>query len=237
MRDAIVVFTLVLLSVSSVGFSQKHKKKPIPKAKRALRVVARSLTVNVVSSEELICGSSQCPTRESTVRLVANSLNPDGEQRSFVWTVTGGRVISSGSAVTWDLKGVLPGVYTASVKVSDQHSGTGQAQQQIRVVDCGPCTQSSVPCPNIVVSCPDEIDKVANLRFSVAVSGGSGLVKPSYLWTISSGKMVRGEKESELEVAATEDEEEIRGTVFVGGYDSNCATIASCTSKIKTRLD
>jgi len=238
MRNAIVVFTLVLLSVSSFGFSQKHKKKPMPKAKPAPRVVARSLTVNVVSSEELICSSSQCPTRESTVRLVANSLNPAGEQRSFAWTVTGGRGISSGGAVTWVLKGALPGVYTASVKVSDQQSGIGQAQQQIRVVDCGPCTQSSTPCPVVSVVCPEEIDKAAGLKFSAHVAGGPLLSAPlSYLWTVSSGTIVRGEKERDLEVAATEDEEEIRGTVFVGGYDSNCSTIASCTSKIKTRSD
>ena len=213
----------------------KTAKRRTVKAPPKPRVVAHSIPVSIVSSEEMICGSAQCPTRVSTAKLVANSTNPGiDEQSRFEWNVTAGKLISSGNVLSWDLKGVVPGVYTATVKVSDQHAGNGSAQQQITVVDCGPCSQNSSSCPVISVSCPDEIDTSASLKFLTTVSGGPLLSTPiTYLWTVSSGKILNGEKNKDLEVALPSDEEEVRGTVFIGGYDPRCATIASCTSKIK----
>jgi hypothetical protein len=210
-------------------------KRRTAKAPPKPRIVAHSIPVSIFSSDEMICGSGQCPMRVSSAKLVANSTNPGvDEQSKFEWSVTVGKLTSVGNVLSWDLKGVVPGVYTATVKVSDQHAGTGSAQQQVTVVDCGPCSQNSSPCPVISVSCPDEIDPSASLKFLTTVSGGSLLSTPiTYLWTVSSGKIVNGEKSKDLEVALPSDEEEIRGTVFVGGFDPRCATIASCTSKIK----
>ena len=173
--------------------------------------------------------------RVAIAKLVATSTNPGvDEQASFQWSVTAGKLNPAGHVLSWDLKDVAPGVYTATVKVSDHHAGTGSSQQQITVVDCGPCNENASPCPVISVSCPEEIDRTGSLKFLATVSGGPLLSTPiTYLWTVSSGKIISGEKSKDLEVVLPFDEDEVRGTVYVGGYDPRCATIAWCTSKLK----
>lgn len=233
MPRMMVLSMVVVASLFSFGFSQKRRAKVKPKPKP--KIVARPITLNIISSAEMICNSGQCLNREATVKLVADSSNPNGDPSIvFVWNVTGGKLNSTGKSVSWDLKGVLPGVYTATVKASDQHSGKGDAQKQVSVIDCGPCTQNSTPCPTISVACPSEVDKSTVLKFSATVAGGPLLSTPAtYLWTNSAGRIVNGIKGPEMEVALPEDEDEVRGTVFIGGYDPRCSTIASCTSKIK----
>jgi len=234
MRKVIAVVMLLLTVLLGIGLSQKRRQKAKPKPKP--KAVARSLVVKVISSAEMICSSGECPTRESSVNLSATSTDPTNAQLTFQWTVTGGKLMSTGSATKWNLNNVFPGVYTASVKVSDQQGGTGNDQVQIRVVSCGGC-QNSTPCPVISVSCPDEIDGKARFKFLVTVAGGPTLkTPPTYLWTVSSGKITNGDTSSDIDVDAAEDEDEIRGTVYVGGYDPDCSTIASCTSKIKRSL-
>jgi hypothetical protein len=235
MSRAVILFLLILASAFGVAFSQRRRAKPKPKPKPPARIIERVLTVTVAPAAEMVCSSGQCPTLESRVKLTANSNNRAGDQEvSFEWTAPVGKISSTGNSATWDLKGVNPGEYVATVRVSDQHSGKGTAQQQIKVIDCGPCSQNSTPCPLISVSCPEEVDKTTALKFIVTVARGPELHTPiTYLWTVSAGKIINGEKDKELEVALPEDEDSVRGTVFVGGYDPRCATIASCTSKIR----
>lgn len=229
MQKLIVVILLLLTGLLGIALSQKRRHNSKPKAKP--KVVARSLTVRIISSAEMVCGSTECPTRESSVNLNAISTGQENAQLTFQWTVSGGNVVTAGNTTKWNLHNVLPGVYTASVKVSDQQGGTGNDQFQVRVVSCGGC-QASTPCPVITVACPAEIDGKEPLSFSATVSGGPPL-KTTYLWTISSGKILKGETASSLDVAVEDGEDEVRGTVYVGGYDPNCPTIASCTSKIR----
>src|SRR5436190_20891142 len=245
----VLVVLLTLASCFSFGFAEKHKPKPKAKpkatAKKATakkrttkskpRIVAHYIPVSIVSSDEMMCASRQCPMRVTTVRLVANSTSPAvDEQTTFEWSVSAGKLNSVGHVLSWDLKDLAPGIYTATVKVSDQHAGTGSSQQQITVVDCGHCNENSSPCPVISVYSPDDVDTNGSLKFLATVSGGPLLSTPiTYLWTVSSGKIIKGEKSKDLEVALPSDEDEVLGTVYVAGYDSRCATIASCTSKIK----
>ena len=228
MRKLITVFMLVLTGLLGIGISQRRRthSKPKPKAKP----IVRSLTVRIISSAEMVCGTTECLTRDSSVNLKAISTEPANAQLTFQWSVSGGKLVSTGNPTTWNLNNVLPGVYTASIKVADQQGGTGNDQLQVRVVSCGGC--NSTPCPTISVSCPEEIDAKERLSFSATVSGGPTSIKPTYLWTVSSGKIIRGETSPELDVTIEDGEDQVRGTVYVGGYDPNCSTIASCTSKI-----
>ena len=241
---ATIALMLLLSLFLSTGISQRRRAKPKAKASPKQRhqppprpkIVARSLTVSIVSSTDMICASIQCPLRDSSVKLIANSLNESGaDNLSYDWSFTGGKLSSNGRSVSWDLKGVQSGIYTANVKVSDQHAGTGTAQTQIRVVDCGACTPQSSPCPVIAVSCPDEISKDEALKFNVTITDGPKiLTPPTFLWTISSGTISSGETAPELNVVGPYDEERVRATVYVGGYQPDCRTITSCTTKIKS---
>lgn len=70
------------------------------------------------------CGPDQrpvegCTATGSTVQLAANATDPDGDTLLYTWSTTGGRITGDGANVTWDLSGVQPGTYTASVEVDD----------------------------------------------------------------------------------------------------------------------
>jgi hypothetical protein len=232
MYRSFILVLLILVSVFGVASSQRRRKSK-PKPKPPAKVVERLLAVTVAPAAEMVCSSAKCPNLDATVKLTANSNNRAGDKEvSFEWTVPVGKINSSGNSATWDLKGVTPGEYMATVKVSDQHSGKGSAQQQIKVVDCGPCSPNLTPCPVISVACPEEVEKASALKFVVTVANGRDM-PITYLWTVSAGEIVKGEKDKELEVALPDDEDAVRATVFVGGYDPRCPTIASCISKIK----
>ena len=83
--------------------------------------VAASPSRVVLAAE---CGPEQrpvegCTATGSTVQLAANATDPDGDTLLYTWSTTGGRITGDGANVTWDLSGVQPGTYTASVEVDD----------------------------------------------------------------------------------------------------------------------
>src|SRR5205807_10301848 len=64
--------------------------------------------------------SSTCPAAaNTTLGLVTTASDPDGDTLLYSYTVTGGRITGEGANVSWDLSGVGPGTYTASVEVDD----------------------------------------------------------------------------------------------------------------------
>jgi hypothetical protein len=54
---------------------------------------------------------------DTAVRVKTTVVNPGGEQLSYHYTISGGRVVGRGERVEWDLSGVVPGVYTISVAI------------------------------------------------------------------------------------------------------------------------
>jgi len=58
------------------------------------------------------------------VQITATASSPDNNPLSYAWSTSGGRVIGSGSSVTFDSSGVAPGRYTVTGRVDDGHGGT-----------------------------------------------------------------------------------------------------------------
>src|SRR5205085_10103907 len=54
-----------------------------------------------------------------TVGLMAQASDPDGDVLVYTWTATGGRVVGSGSNVSFDTTGLAPGTYTVTAQVDD----------------------------------------------------------------------------------------------------------------------
>lgn len=54
---------------------------------------------------------------KTTIR--ANAVDPDGDNLTFTWTSTGGKVSGTGDTATFDATNVAPGKYTVTVVVSD----------------------------------------------------------------------------------------------------------------------
>ena len=73
------------------------------------------------------------------VQLQATATDPDGDSLLYSYSATGGRVTGDGAEVTWDLTGLRPGTYTATVEVDDCCGCVAFASAQVKVESCSGC--------------------------------------------------------------------------------------------------
>ena len=104
------------------------------------------------------CGPDQipaegCTATGSTVQLAANATDPDGDTLLYTWSTTGGRITGDGANVTWDLSGVQPGTYTASVEVDDGCGCIAFSSTTVTVESCG-CVPAPTPTPEMPTPTP-----------------------------------------------------------------------------------
>jgi hypothetical protein len=109
------------------------------------------------------CGPDQrpregCVATGSTVQLAANATDPDGDTLLYTWSTTGGRITGDGANVTWDLSGVQPGTYTASVEVDDGCGCIAFSSTTVTVERCEceaiPFVPTPTPTPTPIIETP-----------------------------------------------------------------------------------
>jgi hypothetical protein len=83
--------------------------------------------------------SETCTATSTQVQLAANATDPDGDTLLYTWSTTGGRITGDGANVTWDLSGVQPGTYTASVEVDDGCGCIAFSSTSVVVTECTDC--------------------------------------------------------------------------------------------------
>jgi hypothetical protein len=82
------------------------------------------------------------PLNENTARqwvtktIHCNAEDPDGDQLSYLWRATGGKITGEGSTVGWTSPGVN-GYYTLTVVVSDGKGGNAEGSITFKVLCCG----------------------------------------------------------------------------------------------------
>ena len=166
-----------------------------------------------------------------TVQLTANATDPDGDTLLYTYTTTGGRITGEGPNVTWDLTGVTPGTYTASVEVDDGCGCISFSSTQVTVTACTGCVP---PCPTVNVSCPDTVDAGSPVTFTANVSGGDPNVTPTFNWSVSAGTISSGQGTSSITVDTTGlSGQTITATVDIGGLEPSCTRTASCTASVR----
>jgi len=193
-------------------------------------------TVSVSSSSASIMlpcppgtSSTSCTASASrSVDLTANATDPDNDTLLYTWSVTGGRLSGEGRTVSWDLSGVNPGSYTASVEVNDGNTHMANASTTVTVANCTECVP---PCPTVSVSCPSDVDQGSPITFSASVSGDMNV---TYNWSVSAGTISSGQGTSSITVdTAGLGGQTVTATVDLGGLDPSCSRTASCTTSIR----
>lgn len=100
--------------------------------------------------------SDGCPPNGLQVNLTSQAdgfRNPD-----FAYTVGVGRILGERNYVVWDLSGVLPGVYTATVEVRDNKKRRAVSSVTVTVTLCRDCVHDHTCfCPPLSVMCYDEV--------------------------------------------------------------------------------
>jgi hypothetical protein len=154
----------------------------------------------------------------------------------YRWTTNGGRITGDGATVSWDLSGVQPGYYRASLDI-DTGSGDEACQAfastTVIVKRCPPV----VPvCPNVSISCPERGEVGQPLTFSSNLSGGTPGVNPIYNWTVSAGRILDGQGTPTITVDTTGlAGQTVTATLSMGGYTLDCS--ASCSVQFPAPLE
>src|SRR5207247_837394 len=144
--------------------------------------------------------SNSCPaTANMGVSLTTSATDPDGDTLLDTYTVTGGKISGDGPNVSWDLSGVGPGTYTASVEVDDGCGCITMSSTTVTVAECADC-RPILACPTVRVSCPGDLDQGAPATFTAEVGQGTPSVSPTYNWTVSAGTITSGQGTSSITV-------------------------------------
>ena len=93
------------------------------------------------------------------------------------------------------------------------------------------------PCPKVTVQGqPNQARHGERIFFSANIAGGDPKVTPTIVWSTSGGSIIQGHNSRRIEVDTTGSpptaDREIRGEVWVGGYQPECLLQASSTVKM-----
>ena len=221
---------LAMLVMVPSGVFQKNRR---PRLQRNRAPIVQAF----VSSNSVIalCPFAQAqPCSPSTrVTLEVKASDPDNDDLNYKYSVTGGTVTGSGSAVNWDLTKTF-GNQTATVEVTDPRGGKALGIARVNVVEC---TQCDPPCTHLSVTCPSYVTQGETAVFSAAISGDVPSQGLTYLWSHSHGKRRAGQEGPTLGIEATGPPgDTITATVRVLGLDPACNHQASCETRITKRV-
>jgi hypothetical protein len=182
-------------------------------------------TLSLTASKSVV---TTCEGSAPQVQLNAPATSPAGNPIRYRWTTTSGRINGEGPSVVWDLAGVAPGVYKATINIQ-----TGNIQGEceaftstvVVVKGCAPAIQPA--CPNVEMVCPTNVAVDQRVTFSANVYGGIPLVSPAYNWTVSAGSIIEGQGTSSINVDTTGlAGQMIKATLSLDGQALDCS--ASC---------
>jgi len=176
--------------------------------------------------------SESCsPSASLTVQLTATYSDPDNDTLLYTWSVSGGKLSGEGKMVSWDLMGVNPGTYTASVEVNDGNAHMVPGSTTVTVAVCTGCKGPPPVCPEISVSGPSEVDQGQPITFSSTLSPDANV---TYNWTVSAGTISGGQGASSITVdTAGLAGQTVTATLELGGLDPSFGRTRSASTGVR----
>ena len=166
------------------------------------------------------------------VQLIAAAKSPDGAPLHYRWKVNGGQIRGDGPNPTWDMTGLAPGTYRASIEVDDGRDINCVAFSSIPIVVVD-CPLIAPVCPTINISCPEFLKEGETATFSIVMSGGRPApgMTTSIDWTVSCGKIMSGQGTPSINVdTAGCSGQTVQANVNLAGFGVPCP--ANCSVAI-----
>jgi hypothetical protein len=240
-RSGLRIISLSATSLLCVLLASVMAPQGLPqgslKKKPSVVLQASTTSVTLPCPADVISSSGSCP-HTNDLQVALTSIAKDfNKQPLYAYSVTGGRVVGEGSTVTWDLGGVWPGIYTATVEVQDHKKVRAVSSATVKIVNCPDCVPVCVLCPTIMVTCPEEVKPGTPAVFAAAVTGPLEL--DSLKWSVrdSSGadlsERISGRGGSISIRTDGLGGQNLTATVEVNGLDPACARTASCSMAVK----
>lgn len=108
-----------------------------------------NVTELTLSAEEIIIGcnnsakKNSCSVGDRKISVTTTAVDPENDVLLFNYTITGGKIIGTGSEVKWDLSGVKPGTYTITAGVDDGCGVCGLTiTKTVTVEECADCSKN-----------------------------------------------------------------------------------------------
>jgi hypothetical protein len=222
--------------IAQVWFGRRNARAPefLPNQAPTVTLSTATSTITLPCPEGTTStGSCQVGT-PMTVSLSANATDPDGDTLLYTYSTSGGRITGEGPNVSWDLTGVQPGTYTATVEVDDGCGCMSFSSTTVTVQNPGPdCCRP--PCPEISISCPTgDVTVGSPATVSVDVRGG-GNPSVTYNWSVSSGQISSGQGTPSITIDTTTlGGQTVTATVEIGGLPPECDRTRSCSFTVST---
>lgn len=84
--------------------------------------------------------NNACSDNAQSIEISTESSDPEDNVLTYVYQVSGGKIIGKGAKVVWDLSGVKPGTYTIIAAMDDGCGGCGKTvTKEIKVIECPNC--------------------------------------------------------------------------------------------------
>jgi hypothetical protein len=198
-------------------------------------LTASVMTITLPCSLGMVSQSGTCSANVTTaVQLKTIATDPELDALVYKYSANGGRIDGEGTSAGWDLRGLGPGTYRASVEVDDGLGGITNAMTTVTLVACPDCVPACALCPSTSTSCPDAVDQGMPITFTAGGSLGS-LQAISYKWTVSVGTITSGQGTSAITVSTDGlGGQNVTATVHVSGLDPACPNQSSCTTAGET---
>lgn len=182
-----------------------------------------------------------CPDG-STITVATKGSSADAtDVLTYNYTVSGGRIVGSGSNVTWDLSGVRPGTYTITAGVDNGCGVCGTTKTETITVENCDCVPNCA-CATLDVSGGGVVNPGDPMSFTANVSGGTA-TGITYNWSVSAGTISSGQGTPSITVDTTGlSDTNITATVNIdgSGFCADCPRTAnetgSVTKKPEARL-
>ncbi len=183
--------------------------------------------------------SRSCPLTVDLLLPLATFVEGFSKQVAYSYSVTGGQIVGEGSRVKWDLNGVGPGSYTAKVEVHANKKHRDSSSVTVKIGFCFDCVVCDFPCPQIIVTCYEEVKAGTPITCKVVVGPSTGIAPTAYEWSARastgedlSGTIIGGGTSISIPT------NNLAGhTIFVSvelkGLDSSCSTTASGSTRVK----
>lgn len=217
-----------------IGHRNKREPAILPNQPPTASLAASASTITLPCPPGTHSAGGACPAAAtSSVNLTTTASDPDGDTLLYSYTVTGGRVTGEGANVAWDLSGMSPGTYTASVDVDDGCGCITSSTTTVTIASCSDCVPDLV-CPTVAVSCPSDVSEGGSITFTANFTQGTPQVTPTYNWTVSAGTITSGQGTSSITVDTKGlGGNTVTATVEVGGVDPSCGRTASCSTPVR----
>jgi hypothetical protein len=149
--------TLLLCVLLASVMTQKGSSNGLLKNKPSVVLQASTTKFTYPCPPDGRSISGSCPSTADLQVALTSTARDFNKQPVYAYTVTAGRVVGEGSKVTWDLNGVWPGTYTATVEVQDNKKHHALSSVMVKIENCSDCVICNSPCPPLVVTCYDQV--------------------------------------------------------------------------------